>query len=83
MNELIAWLQDPVNMAWLVGLFLTFAGALRGFGEFFIWIGKKNPEPDKWDSAGKFLLNVAGWIGKFLAYVGMGNKQKELSKTEK
>ena len=76
MKTLIVWLQDPVNMAWLAGLFLTFAAALRGAGEFFIWIGNRNPNPDKWDSVGKFLLNISGWIGKFLAWIGMGNKQK-------
>jgi hypothetical protein len=76
MKELILWLQQPENVAILAGIFLAFATALRVLGELFIAIGKLNPNPDKWDSVGNTFANIAMKIGKFLAYIGIGNKQK-------
>jgi len=76
MKELIAWLQQPENIAALCAVFVAIAAAIRGLGELFLAIGKLNKEPDKWDSIGAALCNVSTKIGKLLTWFGIGNKQK-------
>jgi len=73
MKEFIQWIQQPENIAWVAGLFAVIATATKGLGEFFVYLGKKNPEPDRWDSIGKVLSNISRGIGKIIIWLAPGN----------
>ena len=75
MKELLAWLQQPENVAALVAIAVAISGAIRVIGEVFLAIGKLNKQPDKWDSVGAALCNLSAKLGKFLTWIGFGNKK--------
>lgn len=78
MKELIEWLKSPENVAALSAVFVAFAAALRVLGELLIAIGKmKKDNPEDWfDRVGAKLCSAAEKLGKFLAWLGIGNKKK-------
>lgn len=78
MKELINYLKQPENLALIAAAFVAIAAGIRGLGEMFLAIGRLNKQPDRWDSIGKTLCNISAGIGKFLAFIGIGNKQKEV-----
>jgi len=77
MKELLAWLKQPENAAALAAVFVALGTAIRGLGELFLMVGKlKKEDPqDFWDRTGAALCGFSAKLGKFLAWLGIGNKK--------
>ena len=65
-------LANPVNIAIIVGLLAV----LRAAGEGLIAVGKLKEGEDAFDTIGAKTLKVVEFVGKILAYFGLGNSDK-------
>lgn len=77
MKELIEWLQNPENVALLGAMFVAFSAALRALGELFLAAGKlkKDPPEGFFDKLGANLCAFSEKFGRFLTWLGIGNKK--------
>ncbi|GAG99442.1 unnamed protein product [marine sediment metagenome] len=68
------------NLAIFIAVVLAILAAARLVGELFIKIGNMGKfaasDNDWFDSAGAVIMHCVETVGKFLAYFGVGNKQK-------
>lgn len=72
MNEVMNFLRQPEFYAALLGV----VTALRVVGEAFIKIGELIEGKDVFETSGNVLVKIAKNLGKFFAFLGIGNSKK-------
>ena len=85
MGELIVQLlekvSNPALIAAIIALILAFQAIVRALGEVMIAIGKsgkfKNQDDDFFDKYGSKVRKLTVLIGKGVAWLGIGNKQRK------
>jgi len=73
MDTIMNFVSDPMFYIVVTGLLAV----IRAIGELFEKIGAAKEGDDWFDSAGSFLLKLVGNAGKFLNFIGLGNKQRK------
>lgn len=71
--------NDPVLMAKVGAIALLILGLLRIVGQGFIRLGNTGKyaanDNDWFDSIGAFIMNIVAWLGKVMAFFGLGNRK--------